>query len=75
MLSLIKPFISHKDNEKMSATPIEDEIEKIVRDLPNDKSPGIDRVTSKILKKFWSEMKSAYITMVLAYWNDGILTS
>lgn len=74
VLSLIEPFISHEDNEKMFAIPLEDEIEKIVKDLPNDKSPSIDGVTSDILK-FWSEVKPTCIAMVLAYWNDNILTS
>lgn len=49
MLKLVQKTIIEEDNEFMLELPSEDDIERMVRDLPKEKSSGIDRVTIEVL--------------------------
>lgn len=75
VLKLIQKTITEEYNESMLELPSEDEIKRMVRDLPKEKSPGIDGVTAEVLQQFWPVMKPVCIALVHAYWIDGRLTS
>lgn len=75
MLELVKKTITEEENEVMLVLPTEDEIERMVKDLPKDKLPGIDGVTMEVLHRFWHVMKPTCIALVHAFWVDGKLTS
>lgn len=49
-LSLIDKMVKVEDNRIMIELPIEVEIETMVRNLLEDKSPNIDSVTTEILQ-------------------------
>lgn len=75
ILDLITNRIFGEDNLSMMEEPTEKEVEKLVKSLPKDKSPGIDGVMIEMLLKFWDIMKSVCVALVQAFWRDGTMTT
>lgn len=64
-----------EENEAILNLPFEDEIEKMVKDLPKGKSPRIYVMTSEVLHCFWPVMRPACIALVQTHWIDDKLIS
>lgn len=65
VLNLITKKILKEENTQMIEPPTDLEIEHVVQAMKKEKSPGIiDKVTSKMLQKFWPCMKDACCELV-----------
>lgn len=63
MLFDLSPLIQRHENlETLEARFTTDEIDSVVRLLPNNKSPGPDGFTNEFIKKCWPHMKMIFIT-------------
>lgn len=74
-LRLIDKTLDEEDCRSVLTPPTEEEIDRMVLDLPNEKSPGLDGVTNEILKRCWTFMRPAYLNMFQAFWTDGKMTT
>lgn len=75
VLWLTTKNILEEDYLTMMEVPSDNEIDKIVANLPWEKSPGIDGVIAEILQKFWPVMRPTCIAMIRAFWADRTLTT
>ncbi|KAL3698736.1 hypothetical protein R1sor_012812 [Riccia sorocarpa] len=66
--------VSSQQNEALAAVPEMEELEKIVKGLPEEKAPGLDGVTAEVLTRCWSFMKIDCLAMLVSFWEDGVLT-
>ncbi|KAL3701396.1 hypothetical protein R1sor_019418 [Riccia sorocarpa] len=67
-LSLIDGRLTEEQNEILRVIPDEEVIERTVRSLPKDKSPGLDGVVVEILILGWHFMKDDCVKMVRRVW-------
>lgn len=74
-LNLIHNTVSAEVNENLCAVLTDDEIDRIIGELPREKSLGLDGVMAEILQHGWSYMKGGYTEMIRAFWKDSKLTS
>ena len=49
--------IAEEDWEELAAPVTEQELWKVVKTSPADKSPGMDGFTNEFYKKFWPDLK------------------
>lgn len=49
-----------------------DEIDAIVKQLPNDKSPGPDGFTNEFIKKCWSTVKHDFYNLCWAFFENNL---
>ncbi|KAL3686093.1 hypothetical protein R1sor_004115 [Riccia sorocarpa] len=73
-LQLVKKQVNQEDNLMLGLKPDLEELEKIVNMLPGDKAPGLDRVTSEVVRENWDIIKEDCTTVIDAFWTDGKLT-
>ncbi|KAL3682750.1 hypothetical protein R1sor_000772 [Riccia sorocarpa] len=69
-----KMQISRQQNERLVERPEEEEIGNVIRDLKNEKSPGIDGMTAEVLKVLWKEARQDVIDFVQSFWETEKLT-
>jgi hypothetical protein len=62
-----------EDNAKLLSPPTEEEICSTVFSLKNDKAPGMDGVSAKVLKLCWDFLGPDCCKMVYSFWNTGKL--
>ncbi|KAL3688213.1 hypothetical protein R1sor_014522 [Riccia sorocarpa] len=74
VLSYVKPRVTERQNHELVEAPSMEELEDIVKRLPEDKAPGLDGATVEVLTKCWSFMRADCLAMLLSYWQDGVLT-
>lgn len=75
ILRLISKHISNIDNETMIKPPREEEVDRVVANLPKEKSPNIDGVTLEVFQQLWPLMRPACMALVQSFWIDGKLIS
>jgi exonuclease III len=64
------------ENNLLLESPItEKEIFKAINELPLDKSPGIDGLTTNFYKKFWTLIKDDFMNMVNDVYLKKVMTS
>ncbi|KAL3693334.1 hypothetical protein R1sor_006985 [Riccia sorocarpa] len=56
-LGLLKKKLDSVQNRSLEAVPGMEEIERIVNLLPSEKSPGLDGVTSEVIRDLWPWIK------------------
>ncbi|KAL3677633.1 hypothetical protein R1sor_027581 [Riccia sorocarpa] len=74
VLSGLSKKVTAQQNEKLIATPTEEEIGKTVLCLKNEKSPGVDGMTAEVVKEIWSESPQDVIDFILTFWRLDTLT-
>ncbi|KAL3683114.1 hypothetical protein R1sor_001136 [Riccia sorocarpa] len=75
VLSYVTTEVTVQQNEELVSYPGMDELEGIVKRLPDDKAPGLDGATTEILVKCWKFMKQDCLDMLLSFCSDGILAA
>lgn len=63
------------NNQLLGSVPSDDEIKLVVHSFPQEKAPGMDGVTIKMLLKVWEYKKPLCCSMVKAIWLDGKVTT
>ncbi len=62
------------DQKKLCDAPItEKEIEKVIKNLKTEKSPGCDGLTPEFYKHFWPKIKKLFMNMVSEVQEKGIM--
>ncbi|KAL3675173.1 hypothetical protein R1sor_025121 [Riccia sorocarpa] len=62
----------HPDQDRrVSEVPTEEEVERIAKLLKNDRSPGLDGLTTETLMCCWSFVRHDCLAMVLHFWDTG----
>ena len=56
-LSCVEAILSASQNVEPARSITIEEIEHVIRNLPNDKAPGPDGITTKFYKKHWGIVK------------------
>ncbi|KAL3676158.1 hypothetical protein R1sor_026106 [Riccia sorocarpa] len=67
VLSYVKSAVTAQQNQELEVTPTMEELEGIVKRLPEEKAPGLDGATVEVLTKCWSFMKEDCLAMLLSY--------
>ena len=49
-----------------------EEIDSVVRNLPNNKAPGLDGFNSEFIKKCWHFIKDDFYSLCLAFQNNSV---
>ncbi|KAL3690792.1 hypothetical protein R1sor_004443 [Riccia sorocarpa] len=70
VMSYVKPRVTERQNHELVEAPSMEELEDIVKRLPEDKAPGLDGATVEVLTKCWSFMRADCLAMLLSYWQD-----
>lgn len=66
-------FIQRHDNLELLDAPFsQEEIDNIIKTLPNDKSPGPDGFSNEFLKKSWSVIKQDFYDLCNAFYNNSV---
>lgn len=60
---------TEEQNAKLRASPSEEEVWKSLKNMPNGKVPGMDGITSEIVKYHWGTMKNAIVAAVLHFFR------
>ncbi|KAL3688249.1 hypothetical protein R1sor_014558 [Riccia sorocarpa] len=68
MVGNITRRINAEEDEMLHATPIPQEVDGVVENLPLGKSPGLDGITAEILHTCWSFVRLDCIEMVQEFW-------
>lgn len=74
ILQLLPRKLSSVAAADMDRIPDLAEVESVVKGLPSDKAPGLDGLTSEVLKACWSWVSVTCLELVQAFWKDGVLT-
>ncbi|KAL3689703.1 hypothetical protein R1sor_016012 [Riccia sorocarpa] len=74
-LNLLKTQVGEEENRRISQQPDMEELERIMNLLPSDKAPGLDGITSEVVRENWELIKVDCQQMIEAFWGDGKLTS
>ncbi|KAL3690932.1 hypothetical protein R1sor_004583 [Riccia sorocarpa] len=69
ILRLVDRGFTEEQNRRLEAEPDKELITEIVRDLPKEKSPGLDGVTAEILVLGWEFMQQDCFWMVGEVWR------
>ncbi|KAL3688942.1 hypothetical protein R1sor_015251 [Riccia sorocarpa] len=72
-LSRIKCNISREQNGKLAAEPLEEEIGKTIKAFKLEKSPGVDGMTTEVLRELWMDSKGDVLDFVHQFWLTGKL--
>ncbi|KAL3677354.1 hypothetical protein R1sor_027302 [Riccia sorocarpa] len=73
-LATLDKKLDGEDNLKLQLIPDEEEIRTIVKNMPKDKSPGIDGITAEVLQECWEWIEPGYQALILHFWNTGSLS-
>lgn len=73
VLSLITKKVSQLENDRLIRCPNHLEIKKVVFSFHNEKSPGLDGITTEVLHKCWPFIQRACYEMVEVFWLDRIM--
>ncbi|KAL3683842.1 hypothetical protein R1sor_001864 [Riccia sorocarpa] len=71
ILSFISTEVTSNQNHKLVTVPTMEELEEIVKRLPEEKALGLDGATTEILRKCLSFMKGDCLKMLESFWADG----
>ncbi|KAL3677332.1 hypothetical protein R1sor_027280 [Riccia sorocarpa] len=74
-LSLITKTLNPAQKKGLDAKPDAEEIERIVKILPPEKAPGLDGITSEVIRENWSLIREDCLNLLEAFWDDGRLTT
>ncbi|KAL3679911.1 hypothetical protein R1sor_022867 [Riccia sorocarpa] len=74
-LDLVDRRLNPSQKEKLDIIPNIDEIEHIVKILPPEKAPGLDGITSEVIRENWSLIREDCLQMLESFWMDGKLTT
>lgn len=74
-LKLITTKVTEEENEVLVATPTHEEVNKVVRNMPTRKSPGLDGMTFEVLKKCWPFVGQVCREMIVKCWEGGEMTT
>ncbi|KAL3690009.1 hypothetical protein R1sor_016318 [Riccia sorocarpa] len=69
ILSLVDRGLTEEQNRRLETEPDDELITEIVRELPQEKSPGLDGVTAEILVLGWDFMRQDCFWMVREVWR------
>ena len=58
--------------EELEAPFTTEEIDSIISDLPNNKSPGPDGFNNEFIKKSWEIIKPDFYELVQAFFNEEV---
>lgn len=73
-LELVTDSVTEDENTILLSMPSLEEVEEIVKNLPANKSPGLDGVTAELLQHGWEYMGDGYLSLIQAFWRDGIMS-
>lgn len=62
-----RPFA--EQNVKFRALPNEEEVWNSLKNMPNGKAPGMNGITSEIVKHHWKTMKNSIIATILHFFK------
>lgn len=66
-------FMQRSDGLQTLEAPFSnEEIDNVVKALPNDKSPGLDGFSNEFLKRSWSVIKSDFYNLCDAFHNHSV---
>ncbi|KAL3696995.1 hypothetical protein R1sor_011071 [Riccia sorocarpa] len=74
-LGLIRRRLNPGQSKKLEEPPDMAEVDHIVKILPSEKAPGLDGVTAEVIREYWELIRSDCLELMLAFWQDGRLTS
>ncbi|KAL3675010.1 hypothetical protein R1sor_024958 [Riccia sorocarpa] len=74
VLQLVDKKLTDQQNRKLEEQPLAELIEDIVRSLPKEKSPGLDRVTAELLVASWGSMREDCFRMLSKVAGSRTLT-
>jgi hypothetical protein len=58
---------------KLEKLPDEEEVEKIIKQLALNRTPGSDGITAKVIRSCWSFMKVEIMLLIREFWATGEL--
>ncbi|KAL3689419.1 hypothetical protein R1sor_015728 [Riccia sorocarpa] len=73
ILALIDRTVSQDQNRELIARPSEEEVDKLVEDLPRDKAPGLDGVTNNMIQDCWTFIRTDCQNLLWCFWRTGEL--
>ena len=67
--------LSEEDKQSLEQEITEDEIKRALDDMPLDKVPGVDGMTTNFLVEFWEEIKGVLVQVIIKAAKEGFPVS
>jgi hypothetical protein len=68
-LELVTTRLTTENNADLMAEPTDEEIERVIRDMKKEKSPGIDGVTAEMMLGCWEFLGSDCCAVIHKFWQ------
>ncbi|KAL3692767.1 hypothetical protein R1sor_006418 [Riccia sorocarpa] len=74
VLQRVDKKVDEEASLKLIQTPLSEEIDRRVRELAKEKSPGLDGITAEMLWENWSLVQADLKEVIWAFWQDNRLS-
>ena len=66
-------MLSDEDKRFMDQMPSLNEFDEVVKIPKDNKSPGLDGISIEFYRKFWTQIRDMYFSVIVESWNDKTL--